>query len=121
MTTHEPASGFFLLDRSGGVPVVRVTADAIRLPEQALEFGRDLAALVERDGLRALVVDLHRTHYLASTAFGALFALARRMSDARGKLALCALHPDLATGARILGLGTIVPIFATEAEAVAAV
>ena len=112
-------SDYFDLHASGGAKIARVTADVIRHPEQAHEFARDLLALVDRDGVRALVIDLRRTHYLGSTAFGALFGLAKHMAALGGKLALCSLHPDLVTGANILGLGSIVPIFDTEAQALA--
>ncbi len=90
-----PASDYFDLHQVGPVTVAKVAVEVIRHPEQAQEFGRDLLALVDRDGVRALIVNLSATHYLGSTAFGSLFLLAKHMEAAGGKLALCALHPDL--------------------------
>ena len=112
-------SDYFDLHASGAATIARVSAEVIRHPEQAHEFARDLRALVDRDGVRSLVVDLRHTHDLGSTAFGALFALAKHLTGLGGRLALCHLHPDLLPGAAILGLSSVVPLFDTEAQALA--
>jgi len=110
-------SSFFDLAESGDVAIVRMTVDIIRHPPQAQEFSSDLVELVEHYKRTRIVVNLHGTHYLGSSAFAALFGLAKRLDAVGGKLALCGLDADLLTGANILGLGTIVPIVPTEAEA----
>ncbi|MDB5349657.1 MAG: hypothetical protein JWN86_904 [Planctomycetota bacterium] len=114
------ASEYFKLHQDGAATVVRVTADVIRHPQQAQEFSSDLAALVERDGLTRIAVNLRHTHYLGSSAFAALFGLAKRLDAVGGQLALCDLQPEVLTGAKILGLGSFAPIHATEKEALTA-
>jgi anti-sigma B factor antagonist len=113
-------SEYFELDRIGSVTIVQVTAAVIRHPHQAEEFSRDLAALVERDGIRSIVMNFRDTHYLGSSAFAAVIGLARRLDAIGGKLALCEFSDDMMPGVNILGLTSIVPVFETEKEAVAA-
>ena len=114
-------SGFFELEESGPVAIARMKVDAIRHPPQSEEFSRDLVDLVETYKRTRIVLNLGATHYLGSSAFAALFGLAKRVAAAGGKLVLCGLDADLLTGASILGLGSIVAIVSTEAEALAAV
>ena len=114
-------SGFFELEDLGDVVVARMTVAVIRHPPQAQEFSQDLVELLETYKRTRIVLNMRGSHYLGSSAFAAIFGLARRIDAAGGKLALCELDPDLLTGANILGLGTIVPIVDTEAEAIAAV
>lgn len=114
-------SSFFDLHESGGATIARMIVATIRHPPQAQEFSRDLADLVETYRRTRIVVNMKGTHYLGSSAFAALFAMSKRLDEAGGKFALCALEPDIETGADILGLGRMVPIFATEAEAIASV
>ena len=114
-------SGFFDLEESGVVAIVRMKVATIRHPPQAQEFSSDLVDLLETYKRTRIVVNLRGTHYLGSSAFAALFGLAKRLDAVGGKVALCELDPDLLTGANILGLGTIIPIVPTEAEALAIV
>jgi anti-sigma B factor antagonist len=114
-------SGYFDLEESGAVAIVRMTIPTIRHPPQAQQFSDDLRELHEKYKRTRIVVNLKGVHYMGSSAFAALFGLAKRLDEVGGKLALCEMDQDLLTGANILGLGTIVPIVPTEAEALALV
>ncbi len=114
-------SGFFDLEEVGDVAVARMTVAVVRHPPQAQEFSRDLVDLLETYKRTRIVLNMRGAQYLGSSAFAAIFGLIKRVGAAGGKLALCELDPDLLTGARILGLGTMVPIVDTEAEALAVV
>ena len=114
-------SSFFDLEEVGDIVVARMTVSTIRHPPQAQEFSRDLVDLLETFKRTRIVLNMRGAHYLGSSAFAAIFGLVKRVDAAGGKLALCELDPDLLTGANILGLGTVVPIVDTEAEALAAV
>jgi anti-anti-sigma factor len=114
-------SSFFDLEEVGDVVVARLTVSTIRHPPQAQEFSHDLVDLLETYKRTRIVLNLRGSHYFGSSAFAAIFGLVKRVEAAGGKLALCELDPDLLTGANILGLGSVVPILDTEAEAIAAV
>ena len=114
-------SSYFDVEESGVVAIARMTVSTIRHPPQAEQLSADLVDLLESYKRTRIVVNLKGTHYLGSSAFAALFGLAKRLDAKGGKLALCEMDPDLLTGAKILGLGSIVPIVPTEAEAVAVV
>jgi len=78
------------------------------------------AALAAVDA-RRLVVDLGRVDYISSAGLGVLFALAKRMRETGGALALCALGDQVR---RVFDLAGYIPHFtvaATRAEAVALV
>lgn len=104
-----------------GVTVVTTTTELIRHPPQAQAFSEDLARLVNHDLRTKIVINLKATRYLGSSAFAALIGLSKLVSSKGGKLALCELDPDVMVGANILSLGSLVPIFETEKEAIAAV
>lgn len=114
-------SGFFDLEEVGDVVVARMTVSVIRHPPQAQEFSHDLVDLVETYKRTRIVLNMRGAHYFGSSAFAAIFGLVKRVEAAGGKLALCELDPDLLIGAKILGLGTMVPILDTQADALAAV
>ncbi len=114
-------SSFFDLEEVGDVVVARMTVSTIRHPPQAQEFSHDLIDLLDTYKRTRIVLNLRGAHYFGSSAFAAIFGLIKRVEAAGGKLALCELDPDLLIGANILGLGTVVPIVDTEAEALAIV
>jgi anti-anti-sigma factor len=116
-----PSSKYFELEQDGATTIIRTTVATIRHPAQALEFSTDLQALLEKDGCRRLVINLSATHYLGSTAYGALLKLGKSIDASQGKAALCNIHADVLVGANILGLGRIIPIFVGEEEALEAV
>ena len=119
MTT--PSSDYFDVEDHGGVTIVRVVADAIRHPGQAEQFGKDLATLVAHDGRKRLVLDFRECDYLGSTAFAVILGLAKRVAEAGGSLAIFGFRPDVLTGALIISMDKIIPIFDHEKQALDAV
>lgn len=114
-------SSYFELDESGTTAIVRMTVGTMRQPAQATAFSADLSELVEKYKRTHIVINFRATHYFCSSAFGALFSLAKKLNEAGGKLVLCEVNSDLLVGANILGLGTVATFCESEAEAVEAV
>lgn len=114
-------SDHFDTEDVGGVTLVTTTTELIRHPPQAQEFSEDLARLVNHEMRTKIVINMSKTRYLGSSAFAALIGLSKLVNSKGGKLALCELDPDVMVGANILGLGTIMPIYEAEKEALEAV
>jgi anti-anti-sigma factor len=114
-------SNYFDIEESGPVAIVRMNVATIRHPPQAQEFSADLTELVEKYKRTRIVINFQGTHYFGSSAFAALFSLAKRVNGLGGKLVVCEMDNDLLTGANILGLGTAATFAVTEAEALEAV
>jgi anti-anti-sigma factor len=101
----------------GGVTVARITSEENRHPYEATELSQELADLVARDGVRDLLIDFSRNHYLGSSAFAVLLGLAQKLEAAGGRLKVCGLDPNVRIGANIIGLGRLVEIFEDQRSA----
>lgn len=108
---------YFDTEHVGGVAVARITSEEIRHPHEATGLSQQLADLVARDGVRHLLIDFSRNHYLGSSAFAVLLGLAQKLEAAGGRLKVCALDPNVRIGANIIGLGRLVEIFEDERSA----
>jgi anti-anti-sigma factor len=109
----------FDLYLDGDVAVARAFGPGLRHPHHAQQFGADLAALATQDGYKKVLLDLGHMKYLSSTGFATLLGAHQRMKEAGSRLALCNLHPDVAVGANIIGLGRIIDTYPTADEGVA--
>ena len=111
-------SDLFRTADHGGVTVVEPYGPEIRHPESASDFRDDVLRLVEQDGRKAILIDLRHVKYFSSTGFASLLGLGERIKAAGGVLKLCNIHPDVAIGANIIGLGRIIETFPSEHEAI---
>lgn len=59
------------------------------------ELGDELFALVEQDGLTALVLDFQTVEFLSSAALNKLIILDKKAKGKSGKLRLCNLKPEI--------------------------
>ncbi len=116
--TPDTSSAYFLVKQKGDAIVTYVDVPEIRHPTPAQEFGADVFALVERDGHKNILLDLGSVRYMSSTGFAVLVNLAKRISEANGRLKICNLHPDVQVGANIIGLGRMIETYADEDEAI---
>jgi stage II sporulation protein AA (anti-sigma F factor antagonist) len=77
-----------LQDRAGDAVIV---TPAGRLDSLSAPTLRNALAQLDAAGERRIVVDLGRVDYISSAGLGVLFALAKRMHEIDGALALCSL------------------------------
>ena len=70
------------------------------------------------DGERRMVVDFARVEYISSAGLRVMLVLARRMKDAHGGLALCAMAAPVR---HVFELAGFMPLFAVDATREAAV
>jgi len=109
------------------IPSEAVAGDVlILIPEGRLDSGN--AADAEADVLRHLdegrsriVLDLGGLDYISSAGLRLVLVAAKRLKQANGKLALCALRPHVREVFDISGFATILTIVETRNEAEAAV
>lgn len=69
-------------------------------------------------GERRVVVDFARVEYISSAGLRVMLALAKRMKDARGAVALCAMGDPVR---QVFDLAGFLPLFAVDASRDAAV
>lgn len=112
-------SPYFRMKPHGNVTLIHVQVPEIRHPEPAQEFGQDLWTVFGQEGHKALLLNMAKVRYFSSTAFAVLLRFVDRALKEGGVIKLCDLHPDVAVGANIIGLGRLVETFGTESEALA--
>src|SRR5215510_2218107 len=107
-----------LQDRSGDITIVTPAGrlDSLSSPTLASALQK-----LEAAGERRLVVDLGRVEYISSAGLGVLFSLAKRIHDAHGALAICALHDQVRRVFELAGYTPHFTIAATRDEAIALV
>jgi anti-sigma B factor antagonist len=100
------------------IPTIRPAGPSLTL-ENADELKESLAGLL-RGGSQCLVVDLTDVTFLDSTILGVLVAAQKRASAGGGTISLAVLSPNIQQTCAAVRLETIIPIFATLADAHAA-
>jgi anti-anti-sigma factor len=103
-----------------GAVVLHLLDRELRFPEQIDELKQDLVAVVHRVGEAQYLVEMGHTRYLCSSGFAMFINLAKTIAEAGGVMAICGMNPDVRIGADIIRLGDIVPIFADQDAAIAA-
>ena len=89
----------------------------------ATESGNALDASLFADldgGAKVIVVDCAKLAYISSAGLRVLLMTAKRMKGTGGKLALCALGPNIQEVFRVSGFDKILRVVPTRSEAVAA-
>ncbi|HWL54796.1 MAG TPA: STAS domain-containing protein [Chthoniobacteraceae bacterium] len=89
-------------------------------PDNWKELKDSLATLVEQNPKAAVVVDLEKLEYIASSGFRELFLAGRHLQREGGSLAVCALKGEVARVFQLAGFATAYPIFETRDEALEA-
>jgi anti-sigma B factor antagonist len=96
----------------------------VRLPQRALvddtvirRLGQEVSGLIHGSGYRNFVLDLGEVQRMSSVMIGQLLAATRKAQAASGRLALCQVRPDVAEVFAILHLAEVLPIYATEVDA----
>jgi anti-anti-sigma factor len=101
--------------REGGAVVVAPTGRVDSTTSNRLE--RHLSILLA-SGERHIVVDFARVEYISSAGLRVMLVLARRLKDARGALALCAMGAPVR---HVFELAGFMPLFAVDGSREAAV
>jgi anti-sigma B factor antagonist len=81
----------------------------------------DLPMSVVGGSRRAVVIDLSGVDFMASMGLRGIVLCAKAVQSKRGKIALLAPQPLVLDVIQTSGIDELVPVYATEAEAIAAV
>jgi anti-anti-sigma factor len=101
--------------RDGGAVVVAPAGRMDSTTSDRLE--RHLSNLLA-SGVRRVVVDFAQVEYISSAGLRVMLVLARRLKDARGALALCAMGAPVR---HVFELAGFMPLFAVDGSRDAAV
>jgi anti-anti-sigma factor len=107
------------LSRVKDIVIVEIVSNDLQGPAPARELGAELSLVSAQDWAKRLVLNFHRINYLSSTGFAVLFKLVSRVTAVGGQVAVSNMEPGLRLGAEIVGLDKVVPIYDSEAAAIA--
>ena len=103
-----------------GIAVVRFKYSQFRDFEAYDEIARELDSAASADGVRVLLLKLDVLEHFTSRLLGIMAALSKRLREAGKALAVCRVRPEPLRTFRLCKLDTIIPVYATEEEATAA-
>ncbi len=88
--------------------LIEVLSADIQGPDRAKEFIAELTAAINQEPAGPIVLDLSRTSYFSSMGYAALFKAVKQAKERNRPICFCSIHPDVCTGAEIVGLGLVV-------------
>jgi anti-anti-sigma factor len=104
------------IEHVGNVTIVRFL-DLILSGITAEAVSDDLFRLVDGDGRSRLILNFAKVRSLTSLMLGKLITLNKKVQAAGGRLAVCALSPDLQEIFEVTRLSEYLDIYADEQEA----
>jgi anti-anti-sigma factor len=104
----------------GDIGVVSFTISKV-LDEQTIEaIGKQLFSLVDDKRVLKIVLNFQKVEYLSSFMIGKLISLNKKITSAKGKLAVCCVDPKVFDIFKILNLDKLLKIYKEEHEALQA-
>lgn len=108
------------VSKTGPVSVVRFRDRKI-LDEAAIqELGAELAALVDVDNRKAILLDFDGVEFLSSAALGKLITFDRKVKTSQGRLKMCGISPGILEVFQVTKLNKVFDIRGDAAEAIGA-
>lgn len=111
-----PVQSWLEVTTSGAVTKARFTTPTLLDDRVIAEVGAELYGRAATPGVQ-LLLDFSEVAQVASSLLAKVIELNRRVNAAGGRLALCAIHPDVYDLFEITRLNRIISIYPTEAEA----
>ncbi len=103
-----------------GVTIVRFTDTKVIDQRNINLIGAELVEMVEKGGVRKMLVNLENVQYLSSAVLGKLISLAKSLRMNKGVLKLCCIAAPIFEVFEITRLDKVFDIYKTEAEALEA-
>jgi anti-sigma B factor antagonist len=105
------------IEQIGAATVAKFTTRRILDEEKIHAVSRQLLGLGLEAGRGTVVLSFDRVERLSSEMIGKLLTLQRQIQARGGRLALCALKPQVSEILKILRLGPYFSVYADEQEA----
>ncbi|GEM_PF-852085 len=100
-----------------GAAVVRFTTSRMLDQSNVTQLGQEFNDLIEKHGLKRMVINFERIHYMSSAVVGKLIALNKRIKTEKGELKLCCIDQSVFEIFKIMRLDKVFKVFDTEDEA----
>ncbi len=108
------------LSMVGDVALVEIRTKDLQGPKAGKELGSELAMVLAQDWARRILLDFHRTAFLSSSGFAALFKLVNQAKASGRQVKFCGMAPGVLSGAEVVGLPKLVEIHEDHAGALKA-
>lgn len=102
-------------ERLGDAVVLHVRGELDE--ETAATFRQRLDALIERERVRYLILDLRHLSFIDSSGLGALLGRLRLLQQRGGRMAVVRPAPHVRAVLELSGLGRLLPIYASARQA----
>src|SRR6516165_502659 len=111
-------TNLFAVDREGDTLIVTPNSDLSELDYQRIESGANgVLAILSDPSVKNVIVDFYRTDYVGSTALGFLVRLWKRVTERKGRMALCNVSRHEREILEITKLNSLWPVADSRAEA----
>ncbi len=108
-----------LEDTVGDVIVVDPNERYIRDPDVIERFGDALYALIDRRGLRKIVLDFSKVELFSSAGLGVMMAFKKKADALKARVVICCLPRQLKEIFRVVGLDKLFEVYADRPKALA--
>ena len=105
------------IEEIGDITVVRFVDKKILDEPNIQIIGNQLFGLVDEDHREKILLDFDNVEYLSSAALGKLITLDKKVKNAKSKLRLCSIKPDIYEVFQITKLTKLFQIFDTQEQA----
>jgi anti-anti-sigma factor len=113
----QPSHVWMEIVQTGSITLVRFTQESLVGDETSWILGDRLCQMAQDVGSGVVVLNFNGVAYLGSAMLAQLVRLHQKVESGGGRVALCAIAPDLLPVFETTGLNKLLPIFADEHEA----
>jgi anti-anti-sigma factor len=114
----QPSHMWMEVTQVGDVTIVRFTQESLVGDETSWVLGDRLCQMAQDIGSGLVVLNFKQVAYMGSAMLAQLVRLHQKVEELSGRVALCAISPELLPVFETTGLKKLLPIFADEQEAI---
>ncbi len=114
----EQRNSLIMASQIGDVCVVNFLTSQVLDEMNVQQLGQELNDLIDKEGKTRLVVNFSKIKFLSSAVLGKLISLNKKMTSLKGRMAFCAINPDIMQVFKITRLDKLIDIYDDEDAAV---
>lgn len=112
----QPRPRWLEVEQVGGVSLARLTPREILAGPLVEAVGDQLFSLVEQEGCRRMLLSFRQVKRMSTPMIAKLMTLNKKLQTAGGRLALCAIDPELREVFDLCKVGRVLPIYQEERQ-----